>query len=110
MVELVVHDEGVGAPAHDGGDLRRVLVTLGHLSLLSRALGDRVAEEKVQEEVANADQHLEEAQSPVEQSHLVVVDEPKHGPRFFQAAYEIPHVCALGNSPLSILTLNFWII
>ena len=110
MVELVVHYKSVGSPAHDGGDLRRVLVTLGHLPLLSRALGDCVAEEKVQEEVANADQHLEEAQSPVEQSHLIVIDQPKHGPRFFQAAYEIPHVCALGNSPRLIFTLNFLII
>ena len=41
VVQLVVHDEGVAAPAHDGGDLRGVLVLPGLLALLFRALGDR---------------------------------------------------------------------
>ena len=40
VVQLVVHDEGVAAPAHDGGDLRGVLVLPGLLALLFRALGD----------------------------------------------------------------------
>ena len=40
VVQLVVHDEGVAAPAHDGSDLRRVFILPGLLALLFRALGD----------------------------------------------------------------------
>ena len=52
VVQLVVHDEGAAAPAHDRCNLRRVLILLGLLTLLSCALGDGVSKEEVQEEVA----------------------------------------------------------
>ena len=60
------------------------------------SLCDGISEEEVEEEVRDTDEHLEEAESPVEQPHLVLVEPPDHAPRVLQAAYGIPHDCAQG--------------
>ena len=76
-------------------------------SYVEWSLCDGISEEEVEEEVRDTDEHLEEAESPVEQPHLVLVEPPDHAPRVLQAAYGIPHDCgALRNSPHLISTLN----
>ena len=92
VVQLVVHDDGVRAPAHDGGNLSRMLIVFGHLPLLSCAHSYCISKQKVEEEVTNMHHQSEEAHSPVEQPHLIPVQKPNHWTRTFQAPYEVLHV------------------
>ena len=88
--------------------VKEVTLMPNHLwtSYVVWSLCDGISEEEVEEEVRDTDQHLEEAESPVEQPHLVLVEPPDHAPWVLQAAYGIPHGCAQRNSPHLTSTLK----
>ena len=70
VVQLVVEDDAVRAPAHQAHHLRRVLVLLGLEVLLPAAVLDGVAKEQVQEQVDSCDESTEGAHDPVEYAHV----------------------------------------
>ena len=70
VVQLVVEDDAVRAPAHQAHHLCRVLILLGLEALLPAAVLDGVAKEQVQEQVDACDDSTERAHDPIEYAHV----------------------------------------